>query len=143
MKSFKIKDLNISIGTADKAITPQLCQNPTLYCHFPSYQCPLHSYHCNIHSINCNQCSVFITKPCACTQIASIPDFTEWITTTPIQGGIEHLQENELAELKTNLATLQKAVDVKLQRSPEDLNELEAKLSEALAEVKAQKANRK
>ena len=147
MKTFKIKDLTVSIGAQDAALAPGICRNPTILCHYSfgcdlqSFQCPGNSYLCHFPTNHCAGCSIFITRPCACTHIASIPDITEWITTTPIQTGIDQLQEIELTELKKNLAELQKAVDIKLQRSPEELEELETKLNEALTEVRAQRGN--
>ena len=132
MKTFKIKDLTVSIGAQDAALAPGICRNPTILCHYSfgcdlqSFQCPGNSYLCHFPTNHCAGCSIFIT---------------EWITTTPIQTGIDQLQEIELTELKKNLAELQKAVDIKLQRSPGELEELETKLNEALTEVRAQRGN--
>lgn len=158
MKTFKIKDLNVSIGSAANA--PDICRNPTVLCGNPTILCQQPSIiTCGFIS-NCNACSVFISchgfsncgiishcaalTPCACSHLPSLYDPTrDWITTTPVQQGIDYLQEAELTELKNSLGELQKAVDAKLQRSPQELDELETKLTEALEEVRAQKGNAK
>lgn len=153
MKTFKIKDLNVSIDT-NATITQTLCANPSIICNQFSYNCGFvsHCHGCSIYitHITCNifsNCG-FVSHcgavtVCACSHIASIPNTTTWVTTTPIQDGIDQLQEAELGELKKNLGELQKAVDVKLQRTPEELDQLEAKLTEALEEVRSQKGNAK
>ncbi len=164
MKTFKIKDLNVSIESGAGA-TPDLCRNPTILCGNPSNLCGNPTVLCQQPTIitcgfisNCNPCTVFVSchafsncgiishcagvTICACTHLASLYDPTrDWITTTPVQQGIDYLQEAELTELKNSLAELQKAVDAKLQRSPQELDELETKLAEALEEVRAQKGN--
>lgn len=159
MKTFKIKDLNVSIDSPTN-VTPGLCANPTVLCPGRSVLCYQPTIvTCGFIS-NCHGCSVFISchafsncgiishcaalTPCACSHLPSYYDPTrDWITTTPVQQGIDHLQEVELNELKNSLGELQKAVDAKLQRSPQELDELEAKLTEALDEVRAQKGNAK
>ena len=158
MKTFKIKDLNVSIDSPAANAAPDICGSPTVLCPGHSILCYQPTLiNCGIIS-HCGGCSVLVScfgftncgfvsncahfTPCACSHLPSLYDPTrDWITTTPVQQGIDTLQENELAQLKNSLGELQKAVDAKLQRSPEELNELEAKLTEALEEVRTQKVN--
>ena len=138
MKTFQIKDLMVSLSTTANA-TQALCLNYTIACH----------YGCSIRytPIFCHLgCTFHFTPIChgGCSIVPSIhcgPTFIDWDTTTPIRTEIDNFQEPELAKFKTDLAELQKYVDQKLQRTPEELDQLETKLTEAINEVRAQKAN--
>ena len=139
MKTFQIKDLMVSLNTSTHAVVQTLCLNYTHACH---YGCSLHytPIYCHLG------CTFHVTPIChgGCSLVPSIPcgpTIIDWDTTTPIRTEIENFQELELTEFKTNLAELQKYVDQKLQRTPEELDQLETKLTEAINEIRAQKAN--
>ena len=139
MKTFQIKDLMVSINATAHTLHQTLCVNYTNVC----------NYGCSVFNtpIYCHLgCTDNITPVChgGCSLVQSIPcgiTILDWDTTTPIQREIETYQEAELADFKTNLAELQKYVDQKLQRSPAELDQLETKLTEAINEVRAQKAS--
>jgi hypothetical protein len=149
MKTFKIKDLMVSIATEKDKLAAY---------------CPPNTIHCTVHQsiINCCKlytaapscqggCSIFVTYKLECPVNTAIhctgvscaggSRLTDFITRTDVENELVLFQEAELAELKTQLAHLQKQVEVKLQRSPEELDQLEKKLSEAINEVRAEKAN--
>ncbi|HRI19745.1 MAG TPA: hypothetical protein PLA68_02270 [Panacibacter sp.] len=142
MKTFQVKDLMVSLDTSNRAVLNNpFCANPTYYCRLGCSFNPTHIF-CyigctwNITPPIChNGCSIhFPSLICIGTPI------TDWYTTTPIQNEINQYHEGELAEFKTQLAELQKYVDVKLERTPAELDMLEAKLHDAINEVRAQKA---
>ena len=127
MKTFKIKDLVISVGTAENArITATICAVPSHFCHWPTL--------CG--HFTCGGCSVLY-----CSHLPSLipTDITIWKTTTPIQQTVDEIEEKELLEFKNHLADLQKYVDVKIKEAPNQLDNLEKKLNEAIEEIKAQK----
>ena len=140
MKTFQIKDLMVSLNTPSNTIIQTLCINHTNIC---QWGCSIHhtpifcQFGCTLHftPICHGGCSILQSIQCNYTPVI------DWDTTTPIRNDIDHYQEIELKDLKTNLAELQKYVDQKLQRTSAELDELESKLSEAINEVRAQKAN--
>lgn len=79
----------------------------------------------------------------ACSHLPSyIPtDFTLWKTGTPYKQVVDEFEEAELKEFKTNLAELQRYVDVKIEEAPNELDMLEKKLQEAIEELRAQRGN--
>jgi hypothetical protein len=128
MKTFKIKDLVVSLEAESRVLNPAICWNPSIICHWPTI-CPV---------FTCGGCSIL-----ACSHLPSYVDFTIWKTTTPIQVQVDNFAETDLVEFKSHLADLQKYVDQKIQQSPDQLDQLESKLKEAIEEVRAQKANLK
>ncbi|MCE7073067.1 MULTISPECIES: hypothetical protein [unclassified Dyadobacter] len=143
MKTFKFKDLAVTVNFDPNKITLCRITSPSLLCPNPTvFNCPGHSF-CHWPTIcpafTCGGCSVI-----ACSHLPSfIPtDFTIWKTGTPYQQVVDELEETELNEFKTNLAELQRYVDVKIQDAPNQLDMLEKKLQEAIEEVRAQRGNR-
>jgi hypothetical protein len=130
MKSFKIKDLVVSIDTESRIVDQTICFHPSMVCYWPTI-CPI---------FTCGGCSVL-----ACSHLPSYVTGTIviWKTTTPVQVHVDNIAETELVEFKTQLAELQKYVDAKIQGAPEKLDQLEGKLKEAIEEVRAQKNNLK
>ena len=135
MKTFKIKDLNISIG--DKAKFPTICGFPT-FCNFLSPN-PCYTYS---HTACLHACSVFVTY-IPCPGISAIPCTagSDWTSpfkyTTTI---VEQLEINELAELKAAVSELAQKIElVEKPASLEEYTQLEGKLQEALKEIQVQK----
>ncbi|MEO6720346.1 MAG: hypothetical protein ABIN67_08265 [Ferruginibacter sp.] len=159
MKTFKIKDLMVSIATEKEVIGANFCPPQSIACtvHTPIHHCcKLYSavascygacsnllsfkkeFECPGYTVNCPGLSAI---PCTGFSCAGGSRITDFITRTDVENELVLFQEAELSELKTQLAQLQKQVEVKLKRSPEELDQLETKLNEALNEVRAEKAN--
>ena len=135
MKTFKIKDLNISIG--DKLKIETLCAFPT-FCGFLSPQ-PCYTYS---HTACLHACSVFLTYV-QCPGISAIncTAGSDWTSpfkyTTTI---VEQLEIKELAELKAAVSELAQKIElVEKPASLEEYTQLEGKLQEALKEIQVQK----
>jgi hypothetical protein len=151
MKTFKIKDLMVSIATEKDLGAAYFCY-PQTYTG------------CTIHHTVVACCKAYSAAPSChggCSILASVKldcpantainctgvscgggsRITDIIIRTEIEQELVLFQEAELAEIKTQLVKLQKQVDLKLQRSPEELDQLETKLTEAINEVRAEKAN--
>jgi hypothetical protein len=151
MKTFKIKDLMVSIATEKDAIGANYCPPQSIGCtvHHTIVNC------CKVFTAapSCNGgCSIFVSLQqlecpvntaihCTGFSCAGGSRITDFITRTDVENELVLFQEAELSQLKTQLAQLQKQVEIKLQRSPEELDQLETKLSEAINEVRAEKAN--
>jgi len=141
----------VSLDTTLIQFNTTFCANPTFHCINPTHFCHNHSFNCIPYTrINCGiACSVHVscyghTPPVTCQYgSCGISEITTWKTTSPIRYEVEQFQESELATFKTDLAELQKYVDQKLQRSPEELDMLETKLNEAIEEIRVQKAGLK
>ena len=151
MKTFKIKDLMVSIATGKDVIGANFCPPKSIVCtvHNTIHNC------CKAYTAapSCHGgCSIFVSfKQLECPGDTAIhcPGFscaggsrlTDFITRTDVENELVLFQEAELSEIKIQLAQLQKQVDAKLQRTPQELDQLEAKLNEAINEVRAEKAN--
>ena len=142
MKTFKFKDLAVTVDFDPEKITlcritsPSIYKGPTVFtchgvtfCHWPTI-CP---------AFTCGGCSVI-----ACSHLPSLvpTDLTIWKTGTPVQQVADELEETELTEFRNNLAELQRYVDVKIQEAPNQLDMLEKKLQEAIEEIRVQRGNR-
>jgi hypothetical protein len=171
MKTFKIKDLVVSVG--DNLDPHNLCAGNTLAC--PAHTgiaCPAHTgigcvahtgcfghtpfcvgFTCHGISFNCHGCT-FVVSICPvhsinpCTGGTIITCGGTIVTcggTIVATGGIhtkqfEHLNVDEIESLKGELTNLQNEMATRMQpQSKEDLDTLETKLNEALAEIKVQK----
>jgi hypothetical protein len=135
MKTFKIKDLNISIG--DKLKIETLCAFPT-YCGFLSPQ-PCYTYS---HTACLHACSVFVTY-IHCPGITAINCTAGSDWTSPIKYTktiVEQLEINELAELKAAVSELSQKIELaEKPASLEEYTQLEGKLQEAIKEIQVQK----
>lgn len=143
MKTFKFKDLAVTVNFDPNKATFCRITNPSVVCHSPSLvNCPGYTL-CHWPTIcpvfTCGGCSVI-----ACSHLPSfVPtDFTIWKTGTPVQQVVDELEEVELNEFRNNLAELQKYIDVKIKEAPDQLDMLEKKLQEAIEEVRIQRGNR-
>ncbi|HRI19744.1 MAG TPA: hypothetical protein PLA68_02265 [Panacibacter sp.] len=151
MKTFKIKDLMVSIATEKDLGQAYFCPQQTCIGFTPPITgncCKLFTAAPSCHNNPCSflasfkqECPVHTAIPCTGFSCAGGSRVTDWITETIAEKELVLFQENELAELKVQLAHLQKQIDIKLQHSPEELNQLEGKLGEALHEIRVQKAN--
>jgi hypothetical protein len=144
MKTFKVKDLMVSLEEkkgelgADPALCPTFvsqcafhtCLNPTL----------LGCYHgCTFHQPTfCYLGCTFIPTHIGCNILSRI------CTPTPYIGVNTFVGDPELGQLKEQMEKFQKEVDDQLKpQTIEDLDQLESKLNEALAELKTQRASMK
>ena len=150
MKTFKIKDLMVSIATEKDPRAAFYCPQQTIT-------------GCTIHHTIVACCKAFSAAPSChggCSALASVLDcpthtaihctgfscgggsrLTDLITRTEVEQELVLFNEGELAEIKNQLTKLQRQVDIKLERTPEELDQLETKLNEAINEVRAEKAN--
>lgn len=152
MKTFKLKDLMVSLEEQKgEFANPFGCPNfsqcvlhtTATFCHFGrTYWC---LWGCTYrYSPICQWGCTIIHTPCPYGTIIDCRHGSViGCIATPIDT-VKPFDEAELKQLKASMAELQKTVDEQLKpQNLQDLNEIEAKLNEALAEIKKQKAGLK
>ena len=130
MKSFQIRDLTVTLGTTAQNPYGGVCHrgcsvfiSPICYfgCSFQISPCPWHN-------------SMLDCFP------GTRPPFTDTFRDpTIIERELPDLKKAELEELRSNLAALQNKVEMQIRQTPEDLDLIEGKLKEALADIENQR----
>jgi len=156
MKTFRLKDLTVTLDISREAEAKPFCLNyPPLCINYTPIGC--HGFTpvcvggtCAFHTFNCGPCTYITPIDCRlntrpeCIGVTLLDcGLTDFRDTTILERVIPELNENELTEMRRTLEGLITRIDENAQANVGDLDQLENKLSDAINEVRGQKASAK